>query len=127
MSYFAKLDSNDKVIDLIVADQEFIDSGAVGDPSQWVETCLKASFRGTYAQIGGTYNREKDKFVPMQPYPSWTYDFDLNKWVAPKPIPVEGHPYIWDESLQDWILVEWELSEEEKLAKQMAEDLLNGV
>ena len=38
MSYFAELDSENIVIRVIAADQDFIDSGKVGDPNNWVQT-----------------------------------------------------------------------------------------
>jgi hypothetical protein len=37
MSHFAKVE-NGIVTDVTVAEQDFIDSGALGDPSLWVQT-----------------------------------------------------------------------------------------
>jgi hypothetical protein len=37
MGHFAKVE-NGKVTQVIVAEQEFINSGAVGSPAQWVQT-----------------------------------------------------------------------------------------
>lgn len=56
--YFAELDQDKKVIRVIVADQEFIDSGAVGDPSNWVETKEE-----NYAGVGHTYEQNKKEFI----------------------------------------------------------------
>ena len=38
MSHFAKIDSNNIVENVIVAEQDFINSGAVGDSFSWVQT-----------------------------------------------------------------------------------------
>ena len=38
MSHFAEIDpSTNKVIRVIVAEQDFIDSGAVGDKKNWIQ------------------------------------------------------------------------------------------
>ena len=37
LTYFAEIDQTDTVIRVIVADQGFIDSGLVGNPSNWIE------------------------------------------------------------------------------------------
>jgi len=37
MAHFAKVE-NGIVTQVIVAEQEFIDSGAVGDPTTWIQT-----------------------------------------------------------------------------------------
>ena len=36
--YWAKIGTGDVVIDIVKADEEFINSGYMGDPSQFVET-----------------------------------------------------------------------------------------
>ena len=38
MAYFAKVDENNIVIEVIVASQEVIDSGIKGNPSDWIKT-----------------------------------------------------------------------------------------
>lgn len=34
MAHYAQIDNNNQVIQVIVAEQDFINSGAVGDPAQ---------------------------------------------------------------------------------------------
>ncbi len=36
-NYFAQIDANNIVRNIIVAEQDFIDSGAVGEPASWVK------------------------------------------------------------------------------------------
>lgn len=104
MAYFAELDANNVVKRVIVANQSFIDSGAVGDPKNWIETHLDESKRKNYAGIGFTYDRAKDAFIPPKPYESWVLDEQKCKWKAPKEMPKVGKKvdYQWDESTQDW-------------------------
>ena len=52
MSHFAKLNNN-VVTEVIVAEQDFINSGAVGDSFLWVQTSYNGSFRKNYAAVGG--------------------------------------------------------------------------
>ena len=63
MSHFAKVE-NGIVTQVIVAEQDFIDSGAVGDPSLWIQTSYTGSIRGCYAGIGFTYDADIDEFIP---------------------------------------------------------------
>ena len=45
MSHFAKINSNNIVTEVIVAEQDFINSGAVGDSFLWVQTSYNHNFR----------------------------------------------------------------------------------
>jgi len=44
---------------------------------------------------------------PEQPFKSWSYDEDLNYWVAPVAIPDVSLPYQWDEKNKEWKLIEF--------------------
>ena len=71
-----------------------------GEPS---EDQTKA-FRYNYAGIGFTYDKNRDAFIPPQPYPSWVLDEDTCLWVAPIAYPAEG-AHTWDEQAGDWVEV----------------------
>jgi hypothetical protein len=62
MSHFARIENN-TVVEVIVAEQDFIDSGAVGDPTQWIQTSYTNSIRGCFAGVGYTYDPVADQFV----------------------------------------------------------------
>jgi hypothetical protein len=53
------------------------------------------------------YNETIDAFIDIQPYPSWTLDPELARWIPPTPKP--GQPYvydhIWDEETLSWLEV----------------------
>ncbi len=52
MSHFAHVDENNIVTQVIVAEQDFINSGAVGDPSSWIQTSYN-TYAGQHKN-GGT-------------------------------------------------------------------------
>jgi hypothetical protein len=44
---------------------------------------------------------------PESPFKSWKYDEELERWVAPTPIPDVSLPYTWDETKKEWKLMEF--------------------
>ena len=107
MSHFAKIDENNVVTQVIVAEQDFINSGAVGASSNWVQTSYNTkggvhndggvALRKNYAGIGYTYDKDRDAFIPPQPFPSWIWNIEQGYWEAP----VEC-PEITKTTLQRW-------------------------
>jgi len=93
MSHFAEVDSTNIVLRVIVAEQDFIDSGAVGDPTHWIQTSYNTRggvhlhggtpLRKNYAGAGDTYDPGRDAFIPPSPFPSWVLDETTCQWVAP--------------------------------------------
>ena len=63
MAHFAKINNNNIVTEVIVAEQDFINSGAVGDSFLWVQTSYNNNFRKQFAAIGMTYDKTKEKFI----------------------------------------------------------------
>ena len=102
MAHFAKIDSNNIVTQVIVAEQDFINSGAVGDSFLWVQTSYSSSFRKNYAAVGDTYDKTKDAFIAPKPYPSWTLVEDTCLWTAPTAYPDDGKFYNWNEDTTSW-------------------------
>ena len=106
MSHFAEIDNNNIVQRVIVAEQDFINSGAVGDSFRWVQTSYNNNFRKNYAGKGYTYDKTRDAFIAPQPFPSWLLDEDTCRWEAPTPMPDDGKMYNWDEDATSWVIVE---------------------
>ena len=104
MSYFAEI--KDEIVQrVIVADQEFIDSGKVGDPKDWIETSMDGSLRKNYAGIGDIYDKDRDSFINPQPYPSWILDEETCKYKSPTEKPVSLNEFDihgWNEEKQIW-------------------------
>jgi len=122
MSHFAKV-VDEIVIDVIVAEQDFIDT--LPDSSAWVQTSYNTrggkhyapntndedggvALRKNYAGISYTYDSTRDAFIPPQTYPSWLLNEDTCQWDAPVPMPEaeDGKVYIWDEDILNWVLLE---------------------
>ena len=101
MSHFAKINSDNIVENIIVAEQDFINSGAVGDAFLWVQTSYNNNFRGKYAAVGDTWDKVNEVFVPAQPYTSWVLSED-NVWQAPTAYPEDGLIYDWNEDTLAW-------------------------
>ena len=100
MSHFAKLDNN-VVTEVIVAEQDFINSGAVGDSFLWIQTSYNNNFRKQYAGVGYTYDKANDVFISPKPYPSWALDASFD-WQPPTAMPVDDKFYSWNEDTQAW-------------------------
>ena len=98
---FAKV-KNGIVIEVMVADQEFIDSYVDSTPGTWLETRKDGSIRKNYAGIGFSYDSTRDAFIPPQPYPSWTLNEDTCLWECPVAYPDDGNMYNWNEIDQQW-------------------------
>lgn len=67
-TYFARVDGNGVVQEVIVASPQFIASGAEGDPTKWVQTSMDGTVGGpNYAGVGNKYDSIKNTFVPSKP------------------------------------------------------------
>tara|TARA_Y100001963_G_scaffold47120_1_gene66455 strand:- start:413 stop:736 length:324 start_codon:yes stop_codon:yes gene_type:complete len=104
MSHFAKIDKNNIVTEVLVAEQDFINSGVVGDSFLWIQTSYNNNFRKQFAGIGYKYDKEKDIFIAPQPFPSWTLDSNSD-WQAPTAMPDDGKAYYWNEDKKKWELL----------------------
>jgi hypothetical protein len=70
MAYFAKLDENNIVVDVTLA--ENIDWVTEHLEGNWIETSIDGSIRHNYAGIGFTYDSIDDAFI--EPYPQCGHD-----------------------------------------------------
>ena len=117
MSYFAKVIDN-KVVNVIKAEQDFIDQYDDGLGGEWIQTSYntfggkhydpatglednKPALRKNYAGLDFTYDRENDAFIPPKLYPSFVFNETTFRYEPPIPYP-EGmsgglHRYIWNE------------------------------
>ncbi len=102
MSHFAEIDENGIVKRVIVAEQDFIDSGKVGDPKNWIQTSYNGTIRKNYAGIGFSYDKVRDAFIPKKPYESWVLDEEKCKWKAPTEAPKNEKKYKWVEETKEW-------------------------
>lgn len=111
MSHFAQIDDNNIVVQVIVAEQDVINSGMFGDPSKWIQTSYNTyegvhsgggtPLRKNYAGVGYTYDSVRDAFIPPQKYVSWVLNEDKCVWEPPIQ-PPPGNNHVWNENLQQW-------------------------
>ena len=111
MAHFAKV-IDGVVTEVLVIEQDVIDTGAFGDPALWVQTSYNTyggqhpegrPLRKNYAGIGFTYDAERDAFIAPQPFASWTLNEDTCLWDAPVAQPDDGKLYRWDEETLAWV------------------------
>ena len=95
MAHFAQINQQNIVTNVIVADQDFINT----QEGIWVETFTDGT-RKNFAGIGYTYDAVRDAFIPPHAFLSWTLNEETCQWEAPVPRP-EGW-YTWDEATKQW-------------------------
>ena len=130
MAHFAELDSNNKVLRVIVISNDDVNANG-GDQStgaetfvtnlagltsaeesptndagvSWKQCSYNRSFRKYYPGGGGLWNYDPtlDMFYHDQPHPGWTRD-ENGEWESPvsRPTDVSGKTCVWDESNNKW-------------------------
>lgn len=114
MSHFAQIDENNVVTQVLVIEQDVVDSGLFGDPASWIQTSYNTHggvhtlggtpLRKNYAGIGYTYDATRDAFIPPKPFASWVLNEETCLWDAPTPMPVEeGKIFVWNEDTTSWV------------------------
>ena len=109
MAHFAKLGSNNKVIQVLTLDnKDMLNADGVEDESvgqqylethnnwpaqMWIQTSYNTSgnqhkdggtpFRGNYAGIGYTWDEDNEIFWPKKPYASWVKHIATASWKSP--------------------------------------------
>lgn len=95
MKKYAVVDINNKILNVIIVDN-FIPE---------YENCKLIDCIGkNSAQIGGIYDEENQRFIDIQPYPSWILNNETGLWEAPTPRPPisENQMFMWDEENNSW-------------------------
>jgi len=115
MGHFAEIDENNIVIRVIVAEQDFIDSGAVGDPSKWIQTSYNTRrgihilggtpFRKNYAGPGMIWDPVKEAFYSSQPSSRFTFNEETYSWDFPSKPENDIRRYTYNFKLDDWELL----------------------
>lgn len=130
MAHFAEI-KDGIVVRVLVVNKDYLDTGVLGDPANWVQTSYNTSKgeytrgsdmseklslknagseadkaarnRKNYAGVGYTYDKVLDVFIPPQPYKSWVLNEETYTWEPPMPYPDDGKAYEWDEDNVTWI------------------------
>lgn len=115
MSHYARIE-NGVVQEVIVAEQDVIDTGLFGDPANWIQTSFNTRagkhllggtpLRKNFAGVGYNYDAQADAFFEPKPYVSWQLDIETYTWTCPVEYPQDGKAYVWRESLLEWVVIE---------------------
>ena len=116
MAHFAKLDSNNIVVEVLRVNNEVILkadgterelkgkqflNNLLGSAT-WVQTSYNGNFRNCMAGVGYTYDTERDAFIMPKPYPSYILNEETLLYEAPIAHPTDGTVCQWDEENQEW-------------------------
>lgn len=110
MSHFARVE-NGIVVSVVVAEQEFIDTGALGhgfvqtsyNTIGGVHTQGGTPLRGNYAGVGFTYDATNDVFYAPQPFDNWVLNTTSWLWEPPIAMPVDEYFYTWNQETTAWV------------------------
>jgi len=87
-----------RVVDAIVAEQEFVDALAETGPGMWI--LIDSNVR---AGIGYYYDAEQNAFYLPRPWDTWILNTDTWVWEPPVAYPTDGNLYRWDPAANAWI------------------------
>lgn len=115
MAHYAYLDSDNKVIQVIVGRDE---GDMVDGVSSWEEyygavRCSYNTYAGTHINggtpfrknfpgIGYYYDADRDAFIPPKLFDSWILNEETCHWDPPVPYPEDGKLYDWNEETLSW-------------------------
>jgi len=127
MAHFAEINGDNTVLRVIVAEQDFIDTGLLGDPARWIQSSYNTkagvyydpetnqphadqskAFRKNFAAVGYTYDAERDAFIPPKRFLSFTLDEETCQWIPPIPYPIVEdengirEKFRWNEITKSW-------------------------
>lgn len=113
MAHFAEIDENNKVLRVLVVNNEVLlnEDGTESEQKgidflksifggNWVQTSYNHKYRKRFAGNGYIYDSQRDAFITPQPYPSWSLNDVTCDWIPPIPQP-DGNVE-WDEESQQW-------------------------
>ena len=112
MSHFARIEHG-IVVQVVVAEEEFISTGALGDPAGFVQTSYNTiggvhtqggtPLRGNYAGVGFTYDATNDVFYAPQPFDNWVLNTTSWLWEPPIAMPQNAYFYTWNQETTAWV------------------------
>lgn len=119
MAHFAQLDQDNKVINIVVINNDVIKDPSTGIENEndgiifckslygqdttWIQASYNGNFRKQYPAKGFIYDVVTDRFLAPKPYNSWTFNDVTGDWEPPIPKPTDGlMPYFWNETEQTW-------------------------
>ena len=134
MAHFAKLNENNIVIKVVVVNNETADSEQEGqnflrnlykEPDAVWKKCSyntakgkyyinngrdigpdqTKAFRKNFPGNGFTYDPVRDAFIEPKPFPSYVFNEETCTYFPPVPYPNDENRYIWNEEIQNWVVI----------------------
>lgn len=109
MAHYAKIDENNIVTEVIVADEDYVNTLE----GTWIQTSYNTQggehtlggtpLRKNFAGVGYTYDENRDAFIPQKGYASWILNDGTCLWEPPVSYPTDGKRYRWNEDTISWI------------------------
>lgn len=90
MSHWAELDDANKVIRVLVGNNNEPDEGQSFMESlggTWIKTSYNGTIRKNFAGIGYTYDQDRDAFIAPKPEKSIGFDEETCRWIVPDEAP----------------------------------------
>ena len=120
MAHFARLDQDNKVIevhalnDSVITDESNVKQEQLGidfltdlyGGGWWKQSFKDGSSRKNHASIGFSYDKARDAFIPPQRFASWTLNESTCLWEPPVAYPDDGKEYKWNEATTNWVEIE---------------------
>jgi hypothetical protein len=128
MAHFAEIDSNNKVIQVVVVADSADEAQCqqiFNSTNRWLKTSYNTHagqhrydgvpFRKNFAGIGYTYDEKLDAFIPprlIESWTSWVLNEETCQWEAPIPRPPDAlwgtynKSLQWNESLLQWVVID---------------------
>ena len=113
MKYFAELNDTNEVLsvlcvndDCALTEQAGVDflisitNHQIGG-SDWKQS-FKDGTRKNHAQVGMTYDKDRDAFIPHKSYDSWILNEATCRFDPPIERPDDGKQYNWNEDNTNW-------------------------
>lgn len=111
MSHWAEINSENKVIRVLVGDN----NDPAGDEGYqwlldnlggtWIKTSYNGNIRFNYAGIGYSYDEVRNAFIAPKPFNSWVLDEATCQWNSPIAYPQDGKMYGWNEESLSWVKI----------------------
>ena len=86
MSHWAEIDNDNKVIRVLVGDNNAPDEGQSFMESlggTWIKTSYNGKIRKNFAGIGYTYDLVRDAFIAPEPSNATGFDEETCQWIVP--------------------------------------------
>lgn len=88
MSHFAEIDAKNKVIRVVVGDNNEPDEGyswlIENLGGTWIKTSYNGTIRKNFAAVGYFYDEKRDAFIPNEPENAIAFDEESCLWIVPE-------------------------------------------